>query len=480
MRKELERVCSTREQDAVHDLRVAIRRCRSLAAALQEADPTPGWKQLRKAPAKLFRELGAWRDAQVLEGWVRRLAPEEKDAARSRLLEILEAREHEAEAAALRAAEKFDAAGWKRLERGLRRRALLAPADGPAAQCLALERFEAAHELHARALRTERPKPWHLLRIGLKRFRYTVENLLPQQLPAWEESLKRAQDLLGDVHDLDVLGELLKGEAGNLPAESAGAFRRTLERERGERLQTYRQLTLGRTGLWHVWRSGLPQGAQLEAAAQARLRVTARALDAHRRRTSKVSRLALRIAGVLAAAGAAPALREPAARRILQAAAQLHGIGGAQNRKPPHKAARAMLQKLPAPPGWNGAEWELLGETVRYHRGAEPKPGHRGFAALSEEQQRLVRLLAGLLRLARALRRCGVEAQAGLRAQGAGETVVLRVPGWVNSLESVSRLAAGKHLLEQALGRALLIEPAEKGVPGAPDTEEAGIAGPAD
>ncbi|MBZ5540876.1 MAG: CHAD domain-containing protein [Acidobacteriia bacterium] len=473
VRKELDRVCSTRDPDAIHDLRVAIRRCRSLAAALQEADPTPGWKQLRKVPVKLFRELGAWRDAQVLEDWVRRLAPDEEDPARVRLLEILEAREHDAQAAALRAAERFDAASWKRLERALRRRVQLVPPDGPAAQCLALERFEAAHELHARALRTEMPKPWHVLRIGLKKFRYTAENLLPQQYAGWEESLKRAQDLLGDVHDLDVLADLLKGETGHLPAESAAAFRRTQEREREERLQTYRQLTLGRTGLWHTWRSGLPQGAQIEDAAQARLRVTARALDPRRRRTSKVSRLALRISEALAAAGATPLLGEAAARRILHAAAHLHGIGGAQDRKPPHKAARALLQKLPAPPGWSNAEWELLAETVRYHRGAEPKPGHRGFAALSEEQQRLVRLLAGLLRVARALRRCGVEAQPGLRAQSSGETLVLRVPRWANRLENVSRLAAGKHLLEQALGRPLLIEPVEKAVPFAPETENA-------
>jgi CHAD domain-containing protein len=481
VRKELDRVCSTRDPDAIHDLRVAIRRCRSLAAVLQEADPTPGWKQLRKVPAKLFRELGAWRDAQVLEDWVRRLAPDEEDPARVRVLAILEAHEHDAESAALRAADRFDAAAWKRLERTLRRRVQLVPADGPAAQCLALERFEAAHELHARALRTEKPKPWHLLRIGLKRFRYTAENLLPQHYAEWEESLKRAQDLLGDVHDLDVLADLLKGEAGHLAAESAAAFRCTLERKREERLQTYRQLTLGRTGLWHTWRSGLPQGAQIEGAAQARLRVTARTLDPRRRRTSKVSRLALRISEVLAAAGATPLLREASARRILHAAAHLHGIGGAQNRKPPHKAARAMLQKLPAPPGWSSAEWELLGETVRYHRGAEPKPGHRGFAALSEEQQRMVRLLAGLLRLARALRRCGVEAQPGLRVQpAAGETLVLRVPGWVNSLENVARLAAGKHLLEQALGRPLRIEPIEKVIPFAPETENAGIAAPSD
>ena len=43
------------------------------------------------------------------------------------------------------------------------------------------------------------------LRIGLKRFRYIVENFLPEQHAAWSDDLKELQDLLGEVHDLDVL-----------------------------------------------------------------------------------------------------------------------------------------------------------------------------------------------------------------------------------------------------------------------------------
>jgi hypothetical protein len=39
--KELEKVRETPDADAVHDLRVAIRRCRSVAAVMQEVDPDP-------------------------------------------------------------------------------------------------------------------------------------------------------------------------------------------------------------------------------------------------------------------------------------------------------------------------------------------------------------------------------------------------------------------------------------------------------
>ncbi len=457
VRKELERVRIALDEDAVHDLRVAIRRCRSLAAVLQEADPTPGWKRMRKIPRKLFRELGVLRDAQVLADWLKRLTPE-VDPLRSRLLHVLEEREKVCRATALRAVERFDEAAWKQLARKLPSRARLVPPGGLAAQCLALERFVQAHELHARALRTERPKPWHELRIGLKRFRYTAENLLPEQYPAWEENLKRVQDLLGDLHDLDVLAALAKQETASAPAESAEALRATLEHERAERLAAYRQLTLGRNGLWRVWRSGLPQGKELHAAATARLRATARALDSHPRRTARISRLALRLFGAFATAGVSPLFREAQVRVILRAAARLHGIGGGRRQKSPQKAARNFLKKMPVPPGWSAAEWNLLASTVRYHRGSEPKTKHRGFGALSEKDKHVLQGLAGILRLARALRRCGGESVTGFRAQQSLDAMLLRIPGWINSEENAERIAAGKHLLEIFLKRPLLIE----------------------
>src|SRR5208337_2055751 len=117
------------------------------------------------------------------------------------LLASLGSDEKQRSANALRVAAKFDGKQWTSLELRLRRRVRLVPAGGLAAECLALERFEEAKELHNRALRTEKPKPWHALRIGLKRFRYTLEGFLPVHSAAWCENLKRVQDLLGDIHD---------------------------------------------------------------------------------------------------------------------------------------------------------------------------------------------------------------------------------------------------------------------------------------
>src|SRR5216683_3416980 len=177
--KELENLRASSDPDVVHDLRVAIRRCRSVAAVMEEVDPDPAWPAMRKVARKLFRGLGALRDAQVMDEWVKKLAPE-TDPVRAHLQAAFESNEPKLQENALRVAARFDQKSWKRLERTLRQRSRLVPIGSLAAECLALERFEKARELHAKALRSEKSKPWHAMRIGLKRFRYTVENLLPE------------------------------------------------------------------------------------------------------------------------------------------------------------------------------------------------------------------------------------------------------------------------------------------------------------
>src|SRR6516165_11611619 len=74
--KELDKVRTAPDPDAVHDLRVALRRCRSLAAVMEEVDPDPAWPEMRRLGRKLFRQLGELRDTQVLEQWVTKLGGE--------------------------------------------------------------------------------------------------------------------------------------------------------------------------------------------------------------------------------------------------------------------------------------------------------------------------------------------------------------------------------------------------------------------
>jgi len=465
--KELDEVRSAPDPDAVHDLRVALRRCRSLAAVMEEVDPDPAWPEMRKVGRKLFRQLGELRDTQVLEEWAGKLGSE-NDAVRERLLTHLGKNETEERDAALRAAGKFDAKAWKSYERVLGHRVRVVAPNSPAAKSLALERMLAAKELHLRALRTEKPEPWHELRIGVKRFRYTVESLLPELYESWGENLKRVQDLLGEVHDLDVLAETIARVAGDEPEEVRARWKERIAAERRLRLDEYRQLSMGEKRLWQEWKDGLPQGKQVEASAMARLRATARALDASHAKAAQVTRLALRLYEELRRVSAGRPFSDRQPQKVMRAAACLHGIGTGLRAKSPERAARKFLRKLPLPVGWTEAEWELLGMVVRYHRGKEPKTKDKGFARLSKEEQQALCGMAGVLRLARVLRKCGVESSKGLQVEQSVDALIVRVPGLEDTEASAASVAAGKHLLETVLERPLIVQ----AVPGAPKIVE--------
>jgi CHAD domain-containing protein len=457
--KELEKVREAPDADAVHDLRVAIRRCRSVAAVMQEVDPDPAWPEMKRLGRKLFRQLGDLRDMQVLQEWARTLCSE-ADTVRQALLVEFGTKEGELREEALRVAAKFDEKAWRKLVRTLERRARMVPPNGHAAECLALERLEAARALHIVALRTTKAAAWHELRIGVKRFRYTVEALLPARYEVWGEYLKKVQDLLGEVHDLDVLS----GKVAHIAATETEAVRASwsgrIANEREQRIETYREMTSGTENLWHQWRAGLPDGRVLEAAGLARLRATARAMDGNPRRTSQTSRLTMKMYDALRKVHAARVFEEKDLRKIMCAAGRIHGIGVSLNTKQPQKAACKFLRTMAAPAGWTREEWQLLRLVVRYHRDGQPKAKHKEFGALNEADQKRVSALAGVLRLARALRKSGVDPAGGLRVDKSVDALIVQAPGLVDSEAVAARLAVGKHLLETCLEQPLIVKAA--------------------
>jgi CHAD domain-containing protein len=458
VRTELGKVRSNPGSDEVHDLRVALRRCRSVATVFEEIDPDPAWEEMRETAKKLFRALGKLRDAHIMEDWVKRLTPA-SDPVRVRMHSLFEAEEPELRNEVLRVAGKFDEKNWKRLQRRLRQRVRFLPIGGLAAECLAWERFEEIKQLHAHALRSSKAKPWHALRIGLKKLRYTVESLLPEHHAAWNENLKRLQDLLGDIHDLDVLEEKVKAEAG-VAGPTRKSWKQHVQGERAKRVQTYRQLTLGKTSIWNKWRHALPHGERLEAASIARLQATARAAQPRPRKAARVARLSLRTFDLLRRAKAAPTFGDPNMRRNLRAAGLLHDVG--RDQKHPREAARKILLRMSTPPRWTRDDWELVAWAVRFHRGAEPAMDDKKFANLSAAEQENIRALAGVIRLGRVLLKSGVETATGFKIENSAEAITLLVPNLADSLETAAKLAAGKHLLETALGKPLVVRTAEK------------------
>jgi len=250
--------------DAVHDLRVALRRCRTMAEALSEVNPGTGWRKLKKSSRGLFHALGVLRDTQVEKELVRKLgAPD--DPIRRCMLRVLSLEERKHREAAEQALNKFDRKEWRRLSKKLSHKAQFFPLESVVFQRLALAGLNELVELYQRARKGHSRVAWHRLRIGLKRFRYIVENFLPQRYEVWGEDLRHLQDLLGDVHDLDVLrSEIRRRCAGRDPAAVA-AWLEKIETERKARLDELRSKINDKEFLWLAWRGGLQGGNTIQA-----------------------------------------------------------------------------------------------------------------------------------------------------------------------------------------------------------------------
>jgi CHAD domain-containing protein len=459
MKRSLEELANLRSDltsHAVHDLRVVLRRCRSVASVMQEIDPHPDWEEMRGCAKKLFRSLGELRDAHVMAEWLNKLHPEE-DAIKRQLLEALDTDENSARDTVQRHAIRFEEKRWKKLSRSLPLRIRRAPADSAAAHCLALERLEEAKELHRRAMRTESAKPWHELRIGIKHFRYTVESLLPTAHSAWSDTLKRVQDVLGNIHDLDVLSEMLGKASANQPAEMLQDWEVRIENERQMNVQTYRQLTLGTTSIWTHWQSGFPR-EEWEHYAQARIRATRSAMDPKSGRSTLMARIAVRIWSQLRLRKAGEIFSDKNERRVLETAARLSGVRSGDPKKAREKSAKSFLLDSPVPPGWSFSEWERAAWAIRFQRGAEPGVRNKRFAQLAPEQQTRVYLLAGILRLAIAAQKSGVTKSSSLRLGVLPQGFLLHVAGVEDSPKNAARFTEAKQQLERSLGKTILIQ----------------------
>jgi CHAD domain-containing protein len=243
------------DADAVHDLRVALRRCRSMAEALDQVNPSPGWRKLKKSSRGLFHALGDLRDRQVERAWTRKLAPA-GDPLRRRLLRRVAFEEKSCRSKAERALDAFDRKAWKKLGRKLAAKAHFFPLESVVFQRLALARLNTAADLFERARKRPSSVAWHRLRIALKNFRYLVENFLPQRSDAWSDDLRRMQDLLGDVHDLDVLGARVRRLSGASLPDLAREWKQRIRAKRKACLDEFLRLSEGRSSPWLAWRAG--------------------------------------------------------------------------------------------------------------------------------------------------------------------------------------------------------------------------------
>ena len=491
---ECDRAATGFDIDAVHDLRVALRRCRSLADGLMAIDPDSSWKEMKKAGKKLFQALGELRDMQVMAEWIEKLGVASDSAAAGdaasrvstgnqgdpvaiKLLAHVHTREAACKQHALKDLHQFDRKQWRQWTRTLPQRASRVRPGSVVYLHLALEKWTAAYDLHKHALRTRSQVSWHALRIGIKRFRYTVENFLPRQHALWGDDLKELQDLLGEVHDLDVLWATAVEIMAFPDMESQSRWREKLNVERTKRIERYREKMVGRQSLWRVWRAELPSGPQLRAAAMSRLRVWAGYLDPDFSHSQRVAQLALLLydglknAGLLTPDAGAPNSAplsldqnsEYDSRAVLQAAALMHDVGKAKGEANHQKDSYRMIRGLARPLGWSAREQELAAVVARYHRGALPRPGGKTMQALALPDRPLAMELAGVLRLANALDlrhgRSGSENESAPRIEVSLQDgcVSVRAAGYSALDRSAEGVAAARHLLETLLRRPVLV-----------------------
>jgi CHAD domain-containing protein len=466
--------------DPVHDLRVALRRCRSLADGLMALDPDSSWKDMKKSGKKVFQALGELRDMQVMQEWIEKLSDANdndpnasNDPVAVKLLDHVHVREAVCKQLALKDLNQFDRKQWRQWARALPRRAGRVRPGSVVYLHLALEKWTAAYDLHKHALRTRSQVALHQLRIGIKRFRYTVENFLPRQHTLWGDDLKELQDLLGEVHDLDVLWATAVEIQAFPDAESRSRWREKLNVERGKRIERYREKMLGRQSLWRVWRAELPAGPQLRAAAMSRLRVWAGYLDPDFSHSQRVSQLALLLydglkdaglVGAGAAAGTVGALSlDCDSRAVLQAAALMHDVGKAKGEEKHQKKSYRMIRRLARPLGWSAREMEMAAVVARYHRGALPRARGKSLQVLELPDRPIAMELAGVLRLANALdawhgpRGDGSENSSRLEVSLEDRVVMVRAAGYSALDGSAEGVAAARHLLETVLRRPVLV-----------------------
>lgn len=241
------RVLEDDDPEALHQFRVSLRRLRSLITQFGAALELPP-KLNRSRIAALARATGNCRDADVLHAQLEqrllhRLQPAERQGCRPLLRQLKRQRRH----------------AFRELEAGLRSRRcrtlleqLQSWSHAPAYTNLGQRPLEDWLEewllastgccfLHGGWFAGDPSDPeLHALRKRVKEVRYGLEALaawLGDAGEGWVHDLRAAQSCLGDLHDQEVLLQLIRGHG-----KAASALHQALEQDRQERWQQWQTL----------------------------------------------------------------------------------------------------------------------------------------------------------------------------------------------------------------------------------------------
>ena len=240
------RVHRQSDAEAIHDLRVTVRRIRTLLAVARPLFGRHYVDDIRGTYTRLARATGALRDEEVFRALIDKhraaLAPELQEAA-ERFLGAREERERALRARALEELAKDDVSRARGTLSALLSLPVRPKKDQP------LHAFARKAVLQAmgrvdehRDAKDDDAAGLHDLRIAYKRLRYTMELFmpaLPPDLVAGYDLSVRFQKRLGDLHDLE-LARLELSSASRDDSALAAALTPVLVAARSKKLAAFR------------------------------------------------------------------------------------------------------------------------------------------------------------------------------------------------------------------------------------------------
>ncbi|MCQ8894020.1 MAG: CHAD domain-containing protein [Methanolinea sp.] len=435
---------SSRDPGFIHDMRVASRRLRAALSVFSFCLPKKERESWIKGVRRITRALSRARDRDVQLEFLRDMIGKTKDPSLLPGLEYIyrilekerETLQGPVEEAISRICQKkipdkFHA--WAKAHK----KSEMSPGTEPDPLLSTLARDAIRQRLLAlMEFREDIRDPLaverhHAMRIAVKKLRYTLEVYLPLTGDAILfaiKDLRRLQDILGQLHDMDVWIAMLPGfleteerilaggrERSELAVHirpgmtylltecqkrRAGLYRKALKRWEKFENENVADAILGviEPGDCSFGQSSSgcisdPADSPETTVAQLAGRYAYESDHAHH-----VNRLSLALFDSL---GSLHSLKEQE-RRMLSHAGILHdigyygGIGGHQ------KSGMSLILTEPGLP-FSARERSIIGSVIRYHGREMPSPRHLPFGRLLADDRRTVLVLASLLRLADAL-----------------------------------------------------------------------------
>lgn len=143
-------------------------------------------------------------------------------------------------------------------------------------------------------------------------------------------------------------------------------------------------------------------------------------------------------------------------RELLRYAAMLHDIGQFVNRSGHHKHGQYLVMNSSLS-GFSHDEVIILGNIVRYHRKGLPTRDHFHFKVLEQRQRLMVRVLAGILRIADQLDRGHRNMVDGVKVAIEGNQVRILLQSADDLTHEIENAGAEVELLSGAIDREVVI-----------------------